>query len=188
MSRFLSNALVEGADIFARNHHAGQMRKNGREEYIEHPRRVARLVAVCYPDNPQMLAAALLHDTVEDTDATFAMISEVFGPKVTEYVVWLTDEPKTPHNNRAMRHQLNVRRLASAPAAAQTIKLADICDNLVGVNDLCPEFAARYLAEKADDLAVLTKGDPFLYSLAEALLRRALADRGASVSFVSPNQ
>ncbi len=152
--------IVERARVFATAAHAavGQLRKYTFEPYIVHPREVAGIVAEA-GGTPEMIAAAWLHDTVEDTGVTIETIREEFGPEVAELVGWLTDVSRPEQGNRAVRKAIDRAHTASAPAAAQTIKLADLIANTRSILEHDAEFARVYLAEKRALLEVMTKGD-----------------------------
>ena len=161
--------IVERARIFATAAHAavGQTRKYTGEPYVVHPIHVMSIVKTV-PHTDAMLAAALLHDTVEDTGVTIELIESEFGTEVAELVSWLTDVSKPADGNRAIRKQLDLEHTAQAPAQAQTIKLADLISNTASIvlHDL--NFAETYLKEKQALLKVLTKGNPVLISWAQA--------------------
>lgn len=165
---------VERAKVFATAAHAavGQTRKYTGEPYIVHPIHVMSIVKTV-PHTDAQLAAALLHDTVEDTGVTIELIESEFGSEVAELVSWLTDVSKPADGNRAVRKQLDLEHTAQAPAAAQTIKLADLISNTASIVQHDLKFAETYLKEKAALLRVLTKGDPTLYSWAQATLLNA---------------
>lgn len=120
------------------------------------------------PHTPEMLAAALLHDTVEDTGVTIELIESEFGSEVANLVSWLTDVSKPENGNRAVRKQIDLEHTALAPAAAQTIKLADLISNTSSIVKHDLNFAETYLKEKVALLKVLTKGEQNLISWAQA--------------------
>ena len=154
--------------MFATAAHAavGQLRKYTFEPYIVHPAEVAAIVAE-YGGTPEMIAAAWLHDTVEDTGVTSELIRKEFGDEVADLVGWLTDVSRPDHGNRAQRKAVDRAHTAAAPAAAQTIKLADLICNTRSIMAHDPKFAVTYLAEKRLLLEVMTKGDPRLRELAQ---------------------
>jgi len=162
--------LVEKARAFATAAHAavGQLRKYTFEPYIVHPAEVAALVATVPGHTPEMIAAAWLHDTVEDTGVTSELIRKEFGDEVAELVGWLTDVSRPDHGNRAARKAVDRAHTAGAPAAAQTIKLADLIANTRSIMQHDEKFAVTYLAEKRMLLEVMTKGDPGLMARAKA--------------------
>ena len=142
-----------------------QLRKYTGEPYIVHPAEVVRIVStVAHTD--AMLAAAWLHDVVEDTGVTNEVIRAEFGDEVAELVGWLTDVSRLEQGNRAVRKAIDRAHSAMAPAAAQTVKLADLISNTRSIMAHDEKFARTYLEEKRLLLEVMTKGDPVL--LAEA--------------------
>jgi (p)ppGpp synthase/HD superfamily hydrolase len=155
--------IVEKARVFATAAHAAvkQLRKYTNEPYINHPQAVVQLVT-SVPHTPEMLAAAWLHDVVEDTGVDQNLIFKEFGPVVADLVWWMTDPSKPEDGNRAKRKALDLQHLAEAPSPAQTIKLADLIDNTKSIVERDPDFAKVYLKEKAALLEVLTRGDPTL--------------------------
>ena len=159
--------LVERARVFATAAHAavGQLRKYTYEPYIVHPAEVASIVGRV-SHTPEMLAAAWLHDTVEDTGVTIEVIKAEFGDEVAELVGWLTDVSRPEQGNRATRKAIDRAHTAMAPADAQTVKLADLISNTRSIMKHDVEFAKVYLAEKRMLLEVMTKGDAKL--MAEA--------------------
>lgn len=158
--------LILQASRFAEAAHAavGQRRKYTNVPYIEHPRAVARFVA-SVPHTDEMLAAALLHDVVEDTQITIEMIRDHFGTTVARYVDALT-EREYSGLNRAQRKRLEAVRLGECEREIQTIKIADLIDNAGSIVQYDPKFAEVYLEEKRQLLLAMWRGD-------ETLLKRA---------------
>jgi (p)ppGpp synthase/HD superfamily hydrolase len=159
--------IVEKAKIFAIAAHSavGQLRKYTHEPYWVHPFEVMETVKTV-PHTPEMLAAALLHDVVEDTQVTLAVIDQEFGKAVMYLVNSLTNISKPEYGNRAFRSAMDISWIASATPAAKTVKCADIISNCASIKRYDPEFAKVYLAEKRDMLVVLTEADPVLYARA----------------------
>jgi hypothetical protein len=141
-----------------------QRRKYTDAPYICHPIAVADIVA-SVPHTDNMLAAALLHDTVEDTPVTLHEIREYFGPDVATLVEMLTDVSKPSDGNRAARKAIDRAHTAKASPEAMTIKLADLLDNTRSIVEHDLNFARVYLREKLDLLDVLGAGDKTLYQL-----------------------
>jgi len=141
--------IVERARLFATAAHAavGQRRKYTNEPYIVHPQEVAEIV-FRVPHNEAMLAAAWLHDVVEDTQVTHYDLIREFGDEVSNLVFWLTDISKPEDGNRERRKMLDRLHIAGAPSSAQTIKLADTISNLKSIGEHDPEFALVYFEEK----------------------------------------
>lgn len=159
---------VERARIFATAAHAAvdQRRKYTNEPYIVHPTEVAAIVAGVPGATPEMIAAAWLHDVVEDTQVTEQVIREEFGDAVADIVMWLTDVSRPEDGNRARRKAIDRAHTAQAPAEAQTVKLADLISNTKTITAYDPEFARVYLEEKRQLLEVLTRGDAGLRAVA----------------------
>jgi len=162
---------IQKAKIFATAAHAavGQQRKYTLEPYIVHPAEVASMVAQ-YNNNEAMVAAAWLHDVIEDTNVTSEILREEFGDEITELVIWLTDVSKPEDGNRATRKAIDLAKVALAPPNAQTIKLADIISNITSIFEHDPDFAIIYLKEKRAQLEVLKEGNQELYKIAYNLL------------------
>ena len=163
----------ERALLFATAAHAavGQRRKYTETPYIVHPIEVAEIVqSVNHTD--AMVAAAYLHDVLEDTKVTTNVLREEFGDEITALVLWLTS--LGVEGNRAERKALDCEFLAHAPAEAQTVKLADLISNTSTIVQYDPKFAKVYLKEKLDLLGVLTKGDSELHRRAYVLCWRGL--------------
>ena len=158
--------VVHKAQVYAMAAHAavGQKRKYTGEPYIVHPGEVASIVASVPGSTPDMVAAAWLHDVIEDTGCTFTDIHVAFGIDIATLVGWLTDVSKPEDGNRATRKAIDREHTAQAPAEAQTIKLADLISNSKSIMQYDPDFAVTYLAEKKLLLEVLTKGDRGLHA------------------------
>src|SRR3546814_753520 len=118
-----------------------------------------------------MVAAAILHDTIEDTAVTALDIKENFGATVAQLVIWLTDVSTPFHGNRKARKGLDLHHTSLAPAAAKTIKLADLIDNSVSIKEHDRDFWKVYRNEKMLLLSVLTDGDPVLWNRAAELVK-----------------
>ena len=148
-----------------------QVRKYTGEPYIYHPMAVADIIRRNVIDHtPAMLAAAYLHDVLEDTPVTFNELRQEFSPTVVELVNWVTDVSRPQDGNRAMRKMMDREHLADAPGKAQTIKLADLLDNSTSIVMYDKDFARVYLKEKQALLEVLTKGDPVLQSMCKSVV------------------
>jgi (p)ppGpp synthase/HD superfamily hydrolase len=158
--------VVRKAQAYAMAAHAavGQKRKYTGEPYIVHPAEVAKIVAGVPGSTPDMVAAAWLHDVMEDTSCTFTDVHMAFGIDIATLVGWLTDVSKPEDGNRAVRKARDRAHTAEAPAEAQTIKLADLISNSRSIMAHDPVFARTYLAEKRMLLAVMTRGDAGLHA------------------------
>lgn len=152
------------AQLFATAAHAavGQKRKYTGEPYINHPAEVVGIVRTV-DHTSDMIAAAWLHDVVEDTEVTLDDIEYYFGAKLRELVYWLTDVSKPEDGNRAKRKKIDRYHIASAPSEAQTIKLADLISNTASIVERDPDFAKVYLKEKELLLDAMRGGDKGLW-------------------------
>jgi (p)ppGpp synthase/HD superfamily hydrolase len=157
--------ITERALRFASKAHAEQKRKYTNEPYIVHPVAVANIVR-SVPHTDEMIAAAYLHDVVEDCGVAPSFIYDTFGNEVYTLVAWLTDVSRPEDGNRFTRKKLDREHSALAPPEAQTIKLADLIDNTASITKYDPNFAVAYITEKWLLLEVMDKGDPVLYKRA----------------------
>lgn len=164
---------VADALAFATYHHAaiGQKRKYTDDDYIVHPIAVMEIVR-SVPHTIAMLKASILHDTVEDTNATLDDIREKFGNEVYELVEMLTDVSKPEDGNRAFRKDKDLQHTAIASTAAKTIKLADLLHNSVSILKYDAGFAKVFITEKSALLSVLSEGDTTLYNRALKVIEK----------------
>src|ERR1039457_6492112 len=117
---------------FAAEKHSGQRRKGAAAEpYVNHLLEVAELVssALAEPDT-NLVIAALLHDTVEDTVVTKEVLVETFGSDVADLVMEVTDDKSLP---KAERKRLQIAHAWQISVRAQVIKLADKISNRRGI-------------------------------------------------------
>jgi (p)ppGpp synthase/HD superfamily hydrolase len=164
--------VIQKADLFASVAHAaiGQKRKYSGVDYIVHPRRVSKIVADA-GGTDDMIAAALLHDVLEDTYVTSEMIAEEFGWKIHKLVVELTDISKPEDGNRAKRKAKDAEKLSFASREAQIVKLADLIDNSDDIEANDPKFAKVFLKEKAHLIKVMDKvHDHPLFEVAQGVV------------------
>jgi (p)ppGpp synthase/HD superfamily hydrolase len=146
--------IVNRARAFAVKAHGEQLRKYEKAPYVTHLDRVVELLKEHGYDAPVMLAAAYLHDTLEDTDTTLPDLIAEFGAEVGELVYWLSDLEK---GTRKVRKLMSAMRLSRAPLEAKLIKLADLADNTPSIVTHDPDFATVYLAEKQTILAHMAR-------------------------------
>lgn len=167
-------SLILHARDFAAFAHWGHVRDGTKAPYITHPANVATTVRAYWPDAPdEVVAAAWLHDTVEDTWVTLDDIHSEFGPAVAALVAALT-KPGLHMGNRAARTAMFSAAVNVAGKAAATVKLADRLDNLSDdwSHHPWPKFVKRYLAETAEALSVYGHHHP---ALALEVARAAVA-------------
>lgn len=124
--------LVTAAAHFAAMKHRSQKRKTAAGDsvpYIEHPLDAMNILAQCGVTDPEVLAAAVLHDTVEDTDTTLEEIAERFGPRVAALVAECSDDKAL---DKITRKRQQLEHAPSASPGAALVKLADKVSNCAG--------------------------------------------------------
>jgi guanosine-3',5'-bis(diphosphate) 3'-pyrophosphohydrolase len=168
--------ILDKIKAFADKCHGEQMRRYANDPYIVHPERVMKICGE-YTRDLTVLAAALLHDVLEDTKATKEDIKEfllqVMSPaevnKTVQLVEELTDvyiKENYPKWNRRKRKNKEADRFENTSAEAQTIKYADIIDNAPEIAEKDPDFAKRFLPEYRALLKRIPKGNAELYKRA----------------------
>lgn len=172
-TRYPDESDLEGkARRFASEAHKTQVRKYTGEPYIYHPAEVADLVRTV-PRTPEMLAAAWLHDVVEDCGIKPDEIWNRFNSSVCFLVMHLTDVSRPEDGNRKKRKELDRLHMSRACPAAMTIKLADVISNSRSILVHDKNFSKIYLPEKRELLHVLKAGDKTLWETADKICREA---------------
>lgn len=172
----MEDDMISRAALYSRAAHqaVGQRRKYTGEHYYHHPKAVADMVSTAVGVTPEMVAAAYLHDVVEDTAITDDDIARDFGLVVAGYVFDLTDQFTDPAiGNREYRKAMERDRLARANPNSQTIKYADLIDNTASIAKHDPDFAKVYLREKRSLLESMASGDDRLRDMAWQVLLEA---------------
>jgi guanosine-3',5'-bis(diphosphate) 3'-pyrophosphohydrolase len=127
---------VINALAFAAERHRGQYRLDAaKTAYIYHPIAVANLLNIVGIDDPNVIAAALLHDTLEDTDTTKNELRVLFGQVVADLVQEVTDDPAL---DGAERKVAQARKAVNLTPNAKLIKLADKICNLMDIMENPP--------------------------------------------------
>ncbi len=121
-------ALIHQAVAYARQKHQGQLRKDG-SPYIIHPLSVAEIVAEMGLDTDAVLGA-LLHDCIEDTDATHDEVARLFGEVVAELVEGVTKLTRVEYSTLAERQMENLRKMFMAMSKDIRVILIKIADRL----------------------------------------------------------
>jgi (p)ppGpp synthase/HD superfamily hydrolase len=93
--------------------------------------------------------AAILHDTVEDTQVTIEEIRECFGDTVARYV-WFLTKPENYIGDRATRKALDISRLSTAPDVVKAIKLCDLMHNSSSIEEYDPNFWITFKRESKE--------------------------------------
>ena len=146
MNKPLDTTLLDRAIIFAVRAHAGTERRGKGFPYIVHPMEAVEIVATMTSDQ-ELLAAAVLHDTVEDTDVTIEQIRAEFGERVASFVAVESDEPHQSRDsveNWRARKQAAIDRIARASHDAKMVALSDKLSNMRAI--------ARDYATQGDQL------------------------------------
>lgn len=165
--------IVDKARKFAERAHQSQLRKYTGEAYFVHLDEVAKLCAR-YGLSKRAIAAAYLHDAIEDQPVTYEDLVGEFGTDIANIVRELTDEPTVKGgSSRKQRKLLDLDRLANASAEAQSIKCADMISNTASIVRHDPHFAKTYLPEKRAALTVMTRANLGLQAFAWARLIEA---------------
>ena len=142
----LDTALLDRAIVFAVRAHTGTERRGKGFPYIVHPMEAVEIVATMTNDQ-ELLAAAALHDTVEDTDTTIEQIRAEFGDRVAALVATESDEPHQSGDsieNWRARKQAAIDRIVSAPLDSKMVALGDKLSNMGAI--------ARDYAKQGDKL------------------------------------
>ena len=130
-------ALLFRALAFAAHKHRDQRRKDAEASpYINHPIALAEVLAgEGGVSDAEVLAAALLHDTIEDTDTSLEELQREFGERIAAMVAEVTDDKNLP---KADRKRLQIEHAAGISPGAKLVKLADKICNLRDVADRPP--------------------------------------------------
>ena len=120
--------LIRRAFEFAEERHRGQVRRSG-EEFIHHPWGVARICAELHLDE-QTIAAALLHDVVEDTDTELDEVRAEFGPDIAQLVEGVTKLTRIQFSSREQAEAENYRKMIVAMAQDVRVILIKLADRL----------------------------------------------------------
>ncbi|MCB1627155.1 MAG: bifunctional (p)ppGpp synthetase/guanosine-3',5'-bis(diphosphate) 3'-pyrophosphohydrolase [Xanthomonadales bacterium] len=167
--------LILRAASFAAHKHRDQRRKDAAASpYINHPLALARVLAEeGQIADPVVLAAALLHDTVEDTDTTLAELTEAFGQDIAEVVDEVTDDKALP---KAERKRQQVAHAPHISRAAQLVKLADKICNLRDIAEHPPQgWPLQRQREYFDWAAEVIAGVRGVHPALEAVFDRTCA-------------
>ena len=162
-------ALLNRAYVYAMKAHGEQKRASG-DPYFSHPLEVAAILTDLKLDDAT-IAAALLHDTIEDTPTTRAEIDQIFGPDIGHLVEGLTKLKKLDLVSREAKQAENLRKLLLAIAddvRVLLVKLADRLHNMRTLEHMPPEGRTR-IAEETLDIYAPLAGRMGMHSLREEL-------------------
>ena len=164
--------MIDEAILFAAKAHQNEVRKGNGQPYIFHPIEVLFLVSLMSKDD-EVLCAAVLHDTVEDTDVTIEEIKETFGSRVADLVSYESEDKRDNINKEQTwkeRKREAIDLMArSKDIGAKMICLADKVSNLRSLH--------LGLLDKGEDFwQVFNMKDPLMHYWYHDELRRALSD------------
>jgi guanosine-3',5'-bis(diphosphate) 3'-pyrophosphohydrolase len=171
MGKSTDHSLWQQAVSFAARAHQHQLRKDGQTPYAAHPLRVALTVRHVFGvDDDVAIAAACLHDVIEDTKTDFDVLEEQFGLEVAQIVATLTKDARLPEREREEAYDEGLRQ---GSWRAKLLKLADVFDNY---NDAQSEQERTKTAEKARR-AIACAGDDQRLSHAIDAVKKLIGDR-----------
>jgi guanosine-3',5'-bis(diphosphate) 3'-pyrophosphohydrolase len=170
MSDHANENLWQRAASYAARQHAGQTRNDGQTPYFAHPVRVALVVRHLFDvADETALAAALLHDLIEDTKTDYDDLFKQFGREVADAVAALSKDSRLPESEREPAYD---RGLAQASWQARLVKLADVYDNFC---DARSERERQKFKEKAER-AIHCAGDSPQLTRAVEIVRNLIGN------------
>lgn len=173
------DAVLRAALFAAQKHRAGTRKGAESSPYINHPLAVAAVLAEHGVTDAVTLQAALLHDTVEDTETTPAELEEVFGPAVARVVVEVTDDKALAKDERK---RVQVEK---APGLSPRAKLVKLGDKICNVRDVTWDPPRGWLLERRIEYVDWTEkvvaGCRGIHASLEACYDRTLADARRSL-------
>lgn len=165
--------LVLKAITFAAQRHHGQMRKDKLTPYVAHPFRVLFLLRHLFGvEDPEVLAAGALHDTIEDTTTDYDDVLRGFGPRVAGFVALLTKDKRMQEEEREREYFEGLR---TAPVEVKLCKLADTLDNVLDSKDLPPQGQEKARRKARQLIEIFEPGFPREWAHALERLRSVLA-------------
>ncbi|XP_056318897.1 guanosine-3',5'-bis(diphosphate) 3'-pyrophosphohydrolase MESH1 [Danio aesculapii] len=176
-----STAVLLETVNFAAEKHRNQRRKDPEgTPYINHPIGVARILShEGEITDIEVIQAALLHDTVEDTDTTFEELESVFGATVARIVQEVTDDKSLP---KAERKRQQVEHAPHCSHQAKLVKLADKLYNLRDLNRCTPEgWSAQRVQEYFEWASQVVKGIRGTNAAIEEKLQQLFLERGVKL-------
>ncbi|XP_069078756.1 guanosine-3',5'-bis(diphosphate) 3'-pyrophosphohydrolase MESH1 [Pleurodeles waltl] len=173
-------ALLEAVDFAARKHKRQRRKDPEKTPYINHPIGVARILShEAGISDVAILQAALLHDTVEDTDTQFSEIEDVFGTEVRHMIEEVTDNKSLPKEERK---RLQIEHAAHSSYGARLVKLADKLYNLRDLNRCRPEgWTEQRVQEYFIWASKVVNGMRGTNTMLEASLDQLFCERGVEI-------
>ena len=177
MSAATALSLVTRAAFFASEAHAHHRRKGeAAEPYVNHLAEVAMLLAQAGAD-ANLIAAGYLHDTLEDTDVSYADLLNAFDQDIADLVQHATDDDSL---TKSVRKHLQIERAPTLPARAQTLRICDKISNLRALQSSPPagwsvERKLEYFEWAHAVVAGCSNADPALVTLFQHTYQEGLA-------------
>ena len=141
------------AVAFAARAHRHQLRKDGQTPYVSHAFRVCLTVRHVFGvEDDDVMTAAVLHDTIEDTTTDFDDIEREFGAEIAGWVKALTKEKRERESQREKKY---IKGLGAGPWQVKVCKLADVHDNLLDSDHFPSEKRAKTFRRSREYLSVL---------------------------------
>lgn len=172
------HSLPDRALIYAVQAHGDQKRKYTNDPYIVHPISVAgRLRRALLIDGAplhivdEVVAAAYMHDVIEDTPVSPDDLFEEFPEDVVNLVLEVTDVSTKLDGNRAKRKATDREHMKGCSSMAASLKLADMIDNSISITQFDPDFSVVYMREKELLLPYLSHGNQWLLREAQDIIR-----------------
>lgn len=174
-------ALVEKAVDYASKKHASQKRKDG-SPYIIHPLAVGQIVTEMGLDMDAILGA-LLHDCIEDTDASHEEIEKLFGPTVAELVEGVTKLTRADFSSREQAQMENLRKMFMAMSKDIRVVLIKIADRLHNIRTMQYQTPAKQIAKCQETMDIYA---PLAHRLGMQKIKWELED--TSLKYLAPKE
>ena len=142
MNTPLDTTLVDKAIVFATRAHQGTERRGKGFPYIVHPLEAMAIVATI-TNAPDLLAAAVLHDTVEDTDVTLDDLKQEFGEHIANLVADETDVKHTPDGKKLTWKERKQRDMDNLKAASREVNIVAIGDKLSNMRAIARDYRQK---------------------------------------------
>ena len=174
-------ALIDKAVDYANKKHAAQKRKDG-SPYIIHPLAVAQIVTEMGLDMDAILGA-LLHDCIEDTDASHEEIEKLFGPTVAELVEGVTKLTRADFSSREQAQMENLRKMFMAMSKDIRVVLIKIADRLHNIRTMQYQTPEKQIAKCQETMDIYA---PLAHRLGMQKVKWELED--TSLKYLAPKE
>lgn len=174
-------ALIDKAVDYANKKHAAQKRKDG-SPYIIHPLAVAQIVTEMGLDMDAILGA-LLHDCIEDTDASHDEIEKLFGPTVAELVEGVTKLTRADFSSREQAQMENLRKMFMAMSKDIRVVLIKIADRLHNIRTMQYQSPEKQIAKCQETMDIYA---PLAHRLGMQKVKWELED--TSLKYLAPKE